>query len=320
MPANWASSPIHLAILERFLSVRDTKGGVPDFWAPALGMSPQRVVNRLFALGLLEPVPLPEAVEFCHTGAELKKLLSSRGLKVSGRKAEQARRLIEADPDGMEKLCAHRKLARCTPAASQIVLEWLAKQADSFDKATDDVITALRARQFKAAVNIADVYAKSTFHPPIHPEEDAMTIRSAPRPIEERAAALANVFTMRPKILNGLTPEQWDGLYLDYAVWQLLGRAASDKCMPGFTGTGAMDSATVLRMLSFYIHHQRDLAQWKQLGIKRGTIMCCNSGSCDTCIGLDNKTYRLDKLPELPNNDCTCALGCRCYVSPDLGI
>jgi len=116
---------------------------------------------------------------------------------------------------------------------------------------------------------------------------------------------LAKAFTMCPKILNGLTPEQWDGLYLDYAVWQLLGRAASDKCMPGSTGTGAMDSATVLRMLSFYIYHQRDLAQWRQLGIKRGTIMCCNSGSCDTCIGLDNKIYSLDKLPELPYKGCT---------------
>jgi hypothetical protein len=26
------------------------------------------------------------------------------------------------------------------------------------------------------------------------------------------------------------------------------------------------------------------------------------------------------RVPELPYKDCTCALGCRCYVSPDLGI
>jgi len=320
VPATWANSPTHIAILERFLSVRDTKGGVPDFWGPVLGIHPERVVNGMLALGLLEPVSLPEKVEFCHTGAELKKMLSLRGLKVSGKKAEQTRRLIEADPDGMEKLCAQRKLARCTPSARQVVLEWQAKQAEFFDKATDEVISALDARQFKAAINIADVYRKSMFHPPVHPAQDAMTIKSAPRPIQERAADLAAVFTMRPKILNGLTPEQWDGLYLSYAVWQLLGRAAPDKCMPGFTGIGAMDSATVLRMLSFYIGYQRDLAQWRELGIKKGTILCCNSGSCDACMALDKKRNSLDKLPELPYKDCTCALGCRCYVSPELGI
>jgi hypothetical protein len=320
VPANWAGSPTHLALLERFLSVRDAKTGVPDFWAQALGIHPERVIDGMLALGLLESASLLEKVEFGHTGAELKKMLSSRGLKVSGKKAEQTRRLIEADPDGMEKLCSHRKLVRCTPSVSQVVLEWLAKEAESFNKATDDVILALRLRQFKTAVSIADVYRNSKFNPPVHPAQDAMTIKSTPRPMEERAADLAVVFTMRPKILNGLKPEQWDGLYLSYAVWQLLGRAAPNKCMPGFTGIGAMDSETVMRMLGFYIDHQRDLARWHELGIKRGTILCCNAGSCDMCKALDKKIYRLDKLPELPYKGCTCALGCRCYVSPDLGV
>jgi len=90
--------------------------------------------------------------------------------------------------------------------------------------------------------------------------------------------------------------------------------------MPGFNGIGAMSSGTVMLMLSFYVGHQRDLTQWREMGIKKGTIFCCNSGSCDACIALDKKSYRLDKLPELPYKDCTCAHGCRCYVSPDLGI
>jgi hypothetical protein len=72
-------------------------------------MHPQRVIDGMLALGLLEPVSLLEKVEFCHTGAELKKMLSSRGLRVSGKKAEQARRLIEDDSEGIEKLCVHRK-------------------------------------------------------------------------------------------------------------------------------------------------------------------------------------------------------------------
>jgi hypothetical protein len=131
---------------------------------------------------------------------------------------------------------------------------------------------------------------------------------------------LATILTMRPEILNGLRPEQWDGLYLNYIVWQLIGRADPEKCMPGFTGIGTMDRGTVTRMLSFYVGHQRDLARWRELGIESGTISCCKAGSCDACIALDQKTGRLDKLPELPYKNCTCSLGCRCFVSPILDI
>lgn len=315
-PANWASSQPHLALLKRFLSAREAKDGVPDFWAPAFGMSPQRVIDGMVAQGGLEPVPLLEKIEFCHTVAELKKILSSRGLKVNGKKAELVQRLLEADPKGMEKLCAHRMILRCTPAASQAVSSWETERAKAFETATDDVIAALRNRHFKAAICTADTYRKSKFEPPVHPAQEAMTIHPAPRSIEERANDLATVFTMRPKILEGLQPEQWEGIYLNYAVGELIGREAPEKCMPGFAGLGIMSSETATRMLSFYVRDQRALARWRELGINRATII--GVGGCEACLALINKTFSLDKLPELPYKDCTCALGCRCTSRPVL--
>jgi hypothetical protein len=316
VPPNWASSQPHLALLERFLSAREAKDGVPDFWAPAFGMSRQRVIDGMVAHGTLEPVPLLEKIEFCHTVAELKKILSSRGLKVNGKKAELVQRLLEADPKGTQKLCAHRIILRCTPAASQAVASWEAEQATVFETATNDVIAALRNRNLKAAIRAADAYRNNKFEPPVHPAQEAMTIHPVPRSIQERTNDLAKVFTMRPKILKGLQPEQWEGLYLNYAVWQLLGRVAPDKCMPGFTGIGTMDSATATRMLDFHVGHQRHLARWRELGINRATII--GIGGCEACLALNNKTFSLDKLPELPYKDCTCALGCRCTSRPVL--
>jgi len=90
--------------------------------------------------------------------------------------------------------------------------------------------------------------------------------------------------------------------------------------MPGFTGFGAMDATTVLRMVGFYDRHQQDYEQWRKLGVKRASFRCTKSGSCNTCLALDGKTYRFDKLPELPYEGCTCALGCRCFYAPDLEI
>jgi hypothetical protein len=318
MPTNWASSQPHLALLERFLSARDAKDGFPDYWAPAFGMSPQCVIDGMVAHGALEPLPLLEKIEFCHTVAELRKILSSRGLKVSGKKAELVQRLLEADPKGMEKLCAHRMILRCTPAANQGVSRWEAEREKAFETATDDVIAALRNRNFKAAIRTADAYRKSEFEPPVHPAQEAMTIHPEPHPIEERADDLATVFTMRPKILEGLQPEQWEGIYLNYAVGELIGREAPEKCMPGFADIGRMNSTTATRMLRFYVGHQRELARWRELDIKRATII--GIGGCEACMALYNKTFSLDKLPELPYKDCTCDLGCRCLVRADLGI
>jgi hypothetical protein len=310
VPINWASSQPHLALLQRFLSARDAEDGAPDYWEPMFGMRPRHVIDGMIALGLLEPVPLLEKIEICYTGAELKKILSSRGLKVSGKKAEQARRLVEADPEGMEKLLVHRKVVRCAPAASEVVSTWIAEQEKSSETATDGVIAALRRRDFKSAIRIADAYRESKFQPPNHPAQDAMTIKPTSRSIDERAKDLATVFTMRPKILTELQPEQWEGLYLNFAVWQLLGSTASEKCTPGFTGVGVMDSATATRMLSFCVKHQSDLARMRESGIKKAKIV--GIGGCEACLALKDKTFRLDELPELPYKDCTCELGCRC--------
>jgi hypothetical protein len=333
-PANWAISQPHLALLERFLSAREASDGFPDFWAPAFDMSPQRIIDGMIAHGALEPLPLLEKFEFCYTVAELKKILSSQGLKVSGKKAEMVRRLFEADPKGMEKLCAHQTILRCTPAASQVVARWQVECAKALETATDSVVAALRDRHFKEAIRTADGYHRNKYDPPIRPGVAAMTIKSAPRSIEERTKELATVFTMRPRILNELQPEQWEGLYLNYAIWELLGRTAPEKCMPGFTeedgdddreddatkapekrvprstGIKAMNSTTATRMLSFYVKHQSDLARMRESGIKEAKII--GIGGCEACLALKDQTFRLDELPELPYKDCTCELGCRC--------
>jgi len=320
IPADWASQPSYLAVLQRFLSLRDARTGVPEYWEPMFGTPPRHLVERLLQLHLLEPASLAETIEYCHTGVELKKLLKDRGLKVSGRKAEQAQRLLDADPEGMRRFAAEHPIVGCSSEARQAVESWLYRQAQALETATDELITALRNRQFKIAIQIADAWRAQQFRPPIHPDQEAMTIPSQPRNLDDRVREVAGMFTLRPKILKRLDADQWEGLHLNYAVWQLLGRSVDERCMPGFTGLGEMDGATVLRMLGFYANHQREIAQWGPLGVKTVRITCCHSGSCDACEALDEKRYPLSKLPELPYEHCTCALGCRCLYFPDLGF
>ena len=205
VPTNWVSSQLYLALLERFLPTRMIlpENRFLDFWAPAFGMSRQRVIDGLIAHGALEHLPLLEKVGTSHTVAELKKMLSSRGLKTSGKKAELIQRLLEADPKGMEVQYAHRMILQCTPTAIQAVARWKAECEKAFEIAADNVIAALRNRDFKEAIRVADVYRKNKFETPIHPGVAAMMIKPASRSLKERANDLATVFTTRPKILNG---------------------------------------------------------------------------------------------------------------------
>ena len=235
--ANWASSQPHLALLEKFLSAREVKSTFLEFWAPAFGMNPQRVIDGMVAHGALELAP---------TVADLKMMLSSRGLKVTGKKEDLIRRLLESDPKGLEVQYAHRMVLQCTPAASQAVAAWKVECTKAFETAADNVIVSLRNRHFIEAIRTADAYRKSKFELPVPPGQAAMTIKSAPRSIEERVANLVRVFTLRPKLLEGfqpegwvsafpptptvLSPEQWEGLYLNYVVLKLMRRVAPDKC------------------------------------------------------------------------------------------
>jgi hypothetical protein len=233
VPANWTSSQPHLALLEKFLSAREVNSSFLEWWAPAFGMNPQRAIDGLVAHGALELAP---------TVADLKMMLSSRGLKVSGKKAELIQRLLEADPKGMDVPYAPRMILRCTPAASEAVSRWKAEQARVFEMASDSVLAALRNRYFEEAIRTADAYRKNKFKTPLPPGAAAMIITPAPRSIKERANDLARVFTARPKVLNGqvpeLQPEQWEGLYLNYAIGELLGRTVPEKCIPGLTKDG----------------------------------------------------------------------------------
>jgi hypothetical protein len=269
IPTNWASSQPHLALLEKFLSAHDAKKCVPDFWASAFGMSPQLVIDGLVAHGALEHVPLPDKIEICHTVAELRKILSSRGLKVSGKKADLIRRLLEADPIGIKKLYAHRMVLRCVPAASLAVSRWKAECATAFETATDDVIAALHNRDFNAAIRVSDVYRKSKFEPPLDPRVEAMSIKPAPRSIKERANELAAVFAMRLKSMEGLQPEQREGHYLNYAVWQLLGRI-----VPKIDGVTQDGAAHITLSLYFKAREQINRDRQTSLGITHAIWIC----------------------------------------------
>jgi hypothetical protein len=152
-----------LAVLERFLSVREARTGVPEYWEPMFGTHPRHVVEALVQLHLLESATLAETIEYGHTGAELK--------KAPGRPWPQSQR-----PKGRTSQAPHRSRSRrdaqflCrapdralfprSEAGRRVLARFLARALES---ATDELIAALGDRQFKTAIQIADAWRAQVF-------------------------------------------------------------------------------------------------------------------------------------------------------------
>ena len=285
-------------------------------------MNPQRVIDGLVAHGALELAP---------TVADLKMMLSSRDLKVSGKKADLIQRLLEADPKGLEVRYAHRMNLRCTPAASQAVAGWKVECTKAFEMAAGNVIAALRNRHFKEAIRTADTYRKNKFETPLPPGAAAMTIKSAPRSIEERAKELAMYFYHAPENSGG-TSARAMGRSISQPRSLAVARAGSTRKVFAWIcqhwshrldrfdqwrgdelqWDDGNDSHDCNANAKFLCHAPTRSCTIRELGIKKATIN--GIGGCEACSALYNKTYSIDTLPELPYEDCTCALGCRCWV------
>jgi len=91
---NLKLSELELAFLNR--AARRTLEEL-SYWKDLAGIDPMTMLKRLHDQGLLKPAELPDFLEALKT-TELKQLLRKHGLKVSGRKNELVRRLLESVP------------------------------------------------------------------------------------------------------------------------------------------------------------------------------------------------------------------------------
>jgi len=111
LPAsNWCESPIYLFLLTLFLEPQPVENvSALIHWELILGEGFNEAIERLVADDMLKYLDPSQYVSSTYTVAELKQMLRSRGLRVSGRKAELVSRLVEAFPDAWSVLsCCER--------------------------------------------------------------------------------------------------------------------------------------------------------------------------------------------------------------------
>lgn len=91
-----------------------------DYWDKRLGEAGYDVLQRFIAEGLIEPVPLTRYVERGFTKEQITELLRSSGLKLSGKKAELAARLVVGDPEWARQQAQSRCIYERTAAGNEV--------------------------------------------------------------------------------------------------------------------------------------------------------------------------------------------------------
>ena len=267
-------------------------------WESALGESCRSAIQDLIQDGLLIPYLLKpddcRGIESIFGLADLKRMAKERGLKVSGRKEDLAKRLLAADFSGIAGLIAGLGLVVCSSAGLLA--------AGLYDQRRQEMLrtveSALRAGGFDEAIQAKGSFEKEVGFPRWEFES------------EPDLEDLRRLATARPTALSSRSPTELQEL-----------RVAAGLAMLGLDPNSSVsveDKRDIGTLLSF-ASVQRNLEFWRRSGVVTGArILGSSDGPCSECKKLHDIVWSLDQVPEIPNPKCTSSLGCRCVIVAEL--
>ncbi|HEY9151798.1 MAG TPA: hypothetical protein VIN60_02850, partial [Anaerolineales bacterium] len=281
-------------------------------WTVPLGEPVENALKRFLDLKLIIRADLVDHLITIFNGPQLKQMLVSRGLPVSGAKRAMATRLIEQDINGMNKLIEDSFVLVCSKAGIELARTYLEYEDSRHTEAIKQSEIALREKRFKdAALIVAKYEADSVF-----PRGLWISISTSRNnnhwknynPVQDEAK-LGYIFTRTPKLLINKGWDKLPDIRIVAGMSYLWGNAeeAQIEC-----GAETQSVANLLTSHSIFLFKMDEA---RQLGYKYMRVLTCNDGIvCKPCKKLAKTKHRIDDVPELPYEFCEEESGCRCWV------
>ena len=318
---DWSKSDAHLLLLSNFLRGPSKPDYFfeKDYWQAALGESPRQAIQRFLGEGMLVQADLAVQLTYKFKVIELKAMLKKRSLHVSGHKDDLARRLVEADPDGMKgALAGLPMLLVCSTRGCQIAGEYLAKEKVMCREAEQQTAAYLQRGMFKeASMAVAAYEARQVF--PRGFFAGGAEVHSEHYDYTRDVDALEVIFGRTPKILGKVDEGQLGPLRLAAGMAHLWGTNQFEEWLPlGFKSGPKMDNDAAARMLMLLGIHEATIAGYRRSGVvgEVEILVARDERLCDACASIADKRFKLDEVPELPYEHCTSETGCRCCFAP----
>jgi hypothetical protein len=308
------TSPAELIFLSKFKSGATVDGiSRPDDWAGVLHTTPAKAVRKFLANGFLQAADLETSVQSGFNGNQLKVLAKERGLPVSGIKKVLARRLIGADADGMTKLLARRQFYVCT-AAGQVALEkFESANARTKQDAETASLAALQLGKLRDACLVVSRYESQQ----VFPRGLGMDWKNYGRGSELRI--LEFIFSSCPSRFQNLPPDKLTILRAAAGMLLIWGVGDATPWLNNLQLEEELWPPEVAaRMFLFLAQHRQSIDEFRAAGFHRVLVMGNDLDQCPECTKHAGKIYRLDKVPNVPFEKCTCPNGCLCSINADL--
>lgn len=277
-------------LLLEFVTPREvSKLTATDYWLSMLGSDPATAVAGFVSAGLVEQVA-PTLIWLSRSlpKSELIRLAEQRGLGQSGNRETLAKRLLKADWESMARMFRGKTYLACTRQGNGLVERFRQAEADARRDAELRCLAALKDRRFAEAMTTAN-------------RSDSRT-----------ATVLALVFEQTPR-RQSFAPSALEEIRLAAAMLELTGENNPRRWLP-YHDDGGLALEVEARMLLFAALHKVNVAQMRQAGIERVEILPPNDDVCPACRSHKGQLYRIDQVPDVPCEGCTCETGCGCIA------
>ena len=303
---NIGYSKATLFLLSRFLKPRSTDNFLwSEGWKKALGAPPENIIKRLVDDEYLQKSDVYGKMECRFTANELKSLLTQKQLPTTGKKGALIQRLIDNDPNVMARAVEKLDILFCSDKGKQAAEDYLNRAGEERSRIGKQIILYLKERKFSEAYNLILTF-----------ESDQVFPREMGYDPKREIRILDSIFKHKPKLLKSITGPELEALRL-YAASDFLwgSQVPPDLLCFDFKTNLNFDNETAARMLLFHARNRQTISDIKQMSTKTVEIIGAPN-SCEECKKIAGKTYPIGDVIDLPYENCTNKLGCRCHIVP----
>jgi hypothetical protein len=264
-----------------------------------LGEKTEIAIERFLLEELLIPANIEETLNKLFQVAQLKRLLSERGLSTSGSKRELIERLVAHDGQELTTVIG-KTVVKCSEAALNLIEKRKQKIEEENNLAKRLTFDAFKESNPKEACKIYEAFRRRTTE---------STYKISIYDVEE----LQFILTSRPKILSGLSLQNLKALQLAACMKTLWKAEPPEKWLPDTFTSPFKNNTIPINYLIRNAEFQRHLSSTREFSKKvKITFHNGDIDSCSLCLTLNGKIFDIDAFPELPIPGCTSDTGCMC--------
>ncbi|MHA2248040.1 MAG: SAP domain-containing protein [Candidatus Hodarchaeales archaeon] len=309
-PVNTLLDDNHKALLSLFLKPRSLDIDTwQDIWSGTFRKPYMWAIREFIDKNLLTRPTVEESLIGGLRIADIKPILREHGLKLSGRKAELVKRLVEQLPNEAKELASKLKdIYVCTETGSSIAQQWKDDANKRRTETEEKMGVKIAEGNFRQAFRLRERLRK-TIPEPMQASYGGGSVGGESSWDDQDELSMRAIYQIDPKSIPSMTPEE-----VKKAKFNMIMSLMCPWGRTRYKVSKEFDKIARTRNYTAY-GHQR-LKKWRKSGVVVQVEILGENDACLSCKNLQSYRYDITDVPIIPNPNCTDDYGCRCCYVP----